>query len=195
MAYTTAADLKTYLGITASTDDTLLTALIARAQKAIDMRCARIFEASGDTTRYFDAVRDTDGYYLYFDEDICAITTITNNLDNGTGGVIVTSSQYVTMPRNTTPYYGVELKSSAGISWDYTSDSQSAISVAGRWAYSTSAPADIVMACTRWAAYMYRQKDAQIFDVTAIPEAGIIQVPQGVPRDVDQMLMPYVKRV
>jgi len=32
-----------------------------------------------------------------------------------------------------------------------------------------------------------------VFDTTAIPSAGIIQVPQGIPADVRMLLDPYVK--
>lgn len=197
MSYTDLATLKAYLGIptATTTDDTLLTACIARAQAAIDAQCGgRTFEASADSTRYFDVMLDTDGLSLFFDEDLCAITTVTNNLDNGTGGVVVTSSQYTVLPRNETPYFGIKLKSSANIEWEYTSDPESAISVIGKWAYSTSAPNDIVQACIRWAAYLYRQKDA-VVEVTASPDTGGYRIPAGVPEDVRDYLNPYIRRV
>ena len=41
---------------------------------------------------------------------------------------------------------------------------------------------------------MYRQKDASVFDTTAIPDQGVIVSPQGIPRDVRLMLDPYVRR-
>ncbi len=63
----------------------------------------------------------------------------------------------------------------------------------GKWAYSTTPPDDIEHACTRLAAYMYRQKDAQTFDTTAIPDAGVILVPQGIPKDVKMILDHYKK--
>jgi hypothetical protein len=45
------------------------------------------------------------------------------------------------------------------------------------------------------AGYYYRQKDAGVFDTTAIPDMGVIQVPQGIPRDVQLILNPYRKAV
>ena len=36
------------------------------------------------------------------------------------------------------------------------------------------APDDIKQACVRLTAYLYRQRDSQVFDVTAIPDAGVI---------------------
>ncbi len=88
-----------------------------------------------------------------------------------------------------TPYYAIELKS--GYSWEIDPDYE--ISVAGTWGYAATAPDDIVQAAVRWAAYCYRQKDAQVFDTTASPDLGTITVPQGIPRDVAIMLRPYVR--
>jgi len=193
MAYTTAALLKTYLDVSGSGDDTLLTALIARAQSAIDHYCGRTFEAAADTTRKFTVGEDTEGRMLYFDEDICSITTVKTNADDGSGGTTITSTYYITHPRNRTPYYAIEIMSSADYSWEYTSDRTAGITVAGKWAYSASAPDDIVHATIRLAGYFYRQKDAGVFDTTAIPEMGIIQVPQGIPRDVRLLLDHFPK--
>lgn len=188
MAYCTTSDVKQYLGVSSTTDDTLIGDLIPRAQQSIDSYCHRTFEATGDTTRYFDADRDTDGPMLYFDADIAAITTVTNG-----DGTTVASTKYVTEPRNSTPYCAIQLKVSSGLQWEYdsNSDPENAIVVTGRWAWSTSVPDDIVHACIRLTAYFYRQKDAQVFDTTATPELGTITIPQGLPKDVTRLLNPY----
>lgn len=191
MTYAVATDVKTYLGISGTGDDTLITALIARAQKAVDSYTHRMFEASADTTRRFEVGRDAVDRTLLFDEDLAVITSVTNNAD----GVpqTIASTDYVTLPRNKTPYYGIELLASKNVSWKYAADPAGGISVAGKWAYSTTPPDDIKQACIRWAAYMYRQKDAQVFDTIAIPDAGVIQIPAGIPADVKVFLGPYVK--
>jgi uncharacterized phage protein (predicted DNA packaging) len=195
MAYATPALLKQYLGVDGSGDDVLLTSLIARAQSAIDHYTGRTFEASADTTRKFTVGVDTDGRMLYFDEDCAAITTVKTNADDGSGGTTIASTEYVTHPRNRTPYHAIDLLSSSSNSWTYTTDPEAGITVAGKWAYSTTAPDDIVHACIRLAGYYYRQKDAGVFDTTAIPDMGVIQVPQGIPRDVQLILNPYRKAV
>lgn len=196
MAYTTAALVKTYLGITGSTDDTLITALIARAQKAIDTYTQRTFEASADTTRYYTVGKDTDGDVLYFDADICSITSVANNADDGSGGTALTNgTDYFTYPRNTTPYIYIKIASNSTYYWEYTNNPEGGIIVVGKFAYSTSAPDDIVHACTRLASYYFRQKDSQVFDVTAIPDAGVIQTPVGIPADVKKILDLYRKKV
>jgi hypothetical protein len=193
MTYCTVADVKEYLDVQATDDDALLGDLIDRAQKAIDSHTRRTFEDPGaDDTREYTVGIDTDGLNLYFDEDIYSITTVVSDADNASPTTIA-SSDYVTIPRNTTPYYGIKILGSSNETWDYTDDPENGIEITGRWAYSSEAPDDIVQACARWAAYMYRQRDSQVFDVTAIPDAGVIQIPKGIPADVKMLLEPYVR--
>jgi len=45
-SYCLSADLKTYLNITASTDDTLLQLLLDAATNRIDSFCGRVFQAA-----------------------------------------------------------------------------------------------------------------------------------------------------
>jgi uncharacterized phiE125 gp8 family phage protein len=192
MSYCSVADVKNYLGISKPDDDALLADLIAEAQKAIDNYTGRTFEASSDTTRYFDVDVDVDGAILYFDGDLCAVTTCTTNADASGGGTSLTKdTHYIAQPRNITPWYGFKMLSSSDYDWDYTDDAEMGIEIVGRWAYSSSAPDDIKHACKRLAAYYYRQKDAQVFDTTAMPEAGILVIPQGIPADVKIILDRY----
>src|SRR5690606_576362 len=46
MALCTNTQVKDYLGVTGSTDDTLITALIARAQAMMERHCNRVFESA-----------------------------------------------------------------------------------------------------------------------------------------------------
>lgn len=182
---------KSYLGISGTGDDVLLISLLEHASKAVDSYTGRTFQATSDTTRYFDALGEhiIDGRTLLLDDDLCSITTLTNG-----DGTVITSSYYTTAPRNSTPYYAIRLKDNSTYTWTYTTSWESAISIVGKWAYSTTPPDDVVQAALRWAGYLYKQKDAQVFDTTAIPEAGVIQIPAGVPPDVRMLLRPY-KRV
>lgn len=190
MAYCNNTDVKTYLEIEKADDDTLLTSLIARAQAAIDSYCHRTFEAENDTTRNFDALEDVDGDTLYLDEDLCGITTVTNGDSDST---VVTSSQYVTQPRNSTPYYAIKIRSDANVTWEYDDYHEGAISIAGKWAYSETAPADVVQACVRLAAWMYKQRDSAGHDADKVvrSEAGFILTPGSLPKDVMTLLAPY----
>ena len=189
MAYATLAQLRAYLklGAIETADDALLADLLVRAQQAIDTYCARTFEASVDSTRYFDAERDVDGYRLLLDTDLCAITSVVNG-----NGETIASTDYVTEPRNRTPYYAIILKASKGNVWEYDDDPENAIAITGKWAYSITAPADITHACIRLAAFMYRQKDSQSdVDRPLITGDGVTILPSALPRDVQQLLLPY----
>lgn len=188
--YVTIQQLKPYLGITGTGDDELLDRLIFAAQRYIETDRGYSFMVISDTTRYFTVGVDTDGPTLNFDMWCAAITTVTNNAD-GASPETITSTYYTTRPRNIGPYHAITIKSSSNYSWTYTSDREAGISVAAKWGWSTTPPNDIKQACTRLAAYYYRQKDAGVFDTTAIPDAGVIQVPQGIPRDVRLILDQY----
>lgn len=186
--YCTTEQVKAYLGNSTTDDDALLDALIPRAQAGLDRHWHRTFEATSDTTRYFDAARDTDGLLLYLDEDLASITTITNG-----DGTTITSAQYTTEPRNFTPYHAIRLLSSTGLIWEYDSnnDSEDAIAITGRWAWSVTADSDIEHLCIRYVGWLYRQKDSQVYDITATPELGVITIPQGVPKDLRLAIDSY----
>ncbi len=195
MAYITLAELKEYLQITAATEDHVLEDVIEDAQQQIDSYTGRVFEAAADSTRRFAVGKDTHGDELLLDEDLCAITTIVTNADGGTGAVTLSASDYYAYPLNRTPYYKIKLAESSTRSWDYTNNPEAGITVTGKWAYSTTAPNDIRRACRRLAAYHYKNRDAQVFDTTALPEQGLIVVPKGLPADVVQILEPYRRLV
>jgi hypothetical protein len=194
MAYTTESAIRSYLGITTTGDAGLITTLIGRAQAAIDTYTQRTFEAgsTSGTVRNFTVGEDTYGRVLVLDEDLSRIDNVVTDAD-GTPTTIG-STEYITVPRNIKPYSEIKLLSSTTKSWTYTSNAENGIQVTGEWSYSTSPPADIVHACVRLTSFYFRQKDSQVFDVTAIPDAGVITVPQGMPADVKLMLDPY-KRV
>lgn len=183
MAYATVAELKIYLDIAGSGDDTLLSDLLDAATAQIDRQTNRTFTAAS-STRYYD-LDAVEGQDLLLDEDLISITTLTNG-----DGTSLAATTYWLIPRNTgPPYHMIRLKSD--YSWSFDSDGE--VSVLGSWGYAASVPGDIAQACKRLAAYYYRQKDAQVFDVTAIPEMGMIQVPSGIPADVRVLLGPYKK--
>jgi len=190
MAYTTGALVKNYRGITGTGDDILLDSCAARAQAIIDAYTGRTFEASTNTTRTFDAIRDVHRRTLRFDVDCASIDTVTNG-----DTAVIAAANYVTSPRNAAPYYAITLLASKGLYWTYSTDPENAISVSAKWAYSTTAPAVIVQATLRLAAYLYSQRDTNIFETTASPELGIITVPQALPRDVLAELAFYRRRM
>jgi hypothetical protein len=196
MAYATLESLKTYRGIAAATvtDDDLLRDLLERASRAIDMYTARTF-VGVTATRYYERGSLSDsGFILRLDKDLISVTTLTNGDSAGTA--IPNTEYWLTDAEGGRnygpPYQAIRLKIDSTYSWEFDTDYW--VSVAGVWGYSLEPPDDITHWTIRLAAYYYAQKDAQVFDVTAVPEAGILQIPQGIPRDVKVGLGPYMRQ-
>jgi hypothetical protein len=196
MAYTTTALVKAYLGISGNGDDTLIGNLIARAQAVIDASTNRTFEADTNTTRYFAVGVDTDGRYLYLDEDLCSINTVTTNADNASPDTLTQNTDYIVIPRNETPYHTLKILGSSVYTWTYSDDPEMGVEISGKWAYSTTAPDDIVHACTRLTAFLYRQKEsnADIDRAITTADGGMI-LPTRLPADIKQILSRYTKIV
>ena len=260
-SYCSLADLKSYLNVTASTDDVLLQLMLDAATNRIDAKCGRVFQAASDTTRRYDPSCDILLGELWLDADLSYITSVIN----GDAGDITASVYH--NPRNVTPYYSIGRKTSSTFSWTHTTDAQDAIAITGRWAYMERAeitalsratnvvtatvnaprlsvgasvfvlgvadtsfngvfavtantgasitwaqtaandtdtagvilytPTDIVTACRRLAAWMYRQKDTQQGDADRpiLAGDGSVIMPTTLPLDVEKMLQPYTRRL
>ena len=189
MGFVTSTAFKQYRGITNTSNDALIVLLLDRAQAQAESYCDRTFVApTTASTHYFDAVRDTsdDRRTLYLDDDLATIVTVVNG-----DGETVATTHYTPEPRHETPYRSLRLTQNADSLWTYDSQPEDAIEVSGRWGYATAAPADVQHAVIRLAAYIYAQKDVSTFDVVAEPSMGLISVPQGLPRDVKELLEPY----
>ncbi len=190
MAYASPDALKQWLGIASTTtaDDALLGNLLERVSARIDRHCGRRFSAVTDT-RYYEeeAVR---GDVLWVGEDLLTVTPLTNGDDSAT---VIPSTEYWLVDRNEgPPYWGIRLYADSNYAWEVDTDKW--ITVLGTWGYAADPPADIVQACIEWAAYAYRQKDST-GDVVVVPEAGMITVPEGMPKTVKLALEPYVRIV
>jgi hypothetical protein len=192
MAYTTTALVKTYLGISTSTDDTLIGTLIVRAQAMVDSYTGRTFEASANSTNYFNAKSDVYGRTLYFSEGLEAATIST--VTNGDSTTLTANTDYVTVPANKTPYYGLTVLESSSKLWTSTSagDNERAISISAKWAYSTSAPDDIAAATIRLTAFLYRQRESNAdLDRAVSVGDGMVLLPGRLPADIAAILEPY----
>lgn len=197
MAYLTTSEVAAYLGRASfkADDTTLLQDVILPAvQDLVDRFCHRTFEAAADSARAFDAVDDTDEARraLFLDTDLCAITSVVNG-----DGETIPSSAYTTRPVSAIPYHALVLKASAGYAWTYTDDPEGAITITGRWAYSTTPPEAVKIACLRFAKHLYRQRDNDATgesDQPRMSESGVWIMPTKIPADVKAYLTPLVKR-
>lgn len=179
-----------------SDDETRWSNLIGRATGIIETITGRNFEATATTgtsdapvTRYFDASSDVMGSFLFFDKDICEITTVSNGDSDST---TVTTDQYVTEPRNDAPYYAIKLRGSSGVYWTYDDDEENAIAIAGIWAYSKTPPNDIKHACLRLTKWLEDQRKTDIdLDRPVLAGEGSVILPQRLPADIVSILQNY----
>ena len=197
MAYTNATDLKTYMDISGSTDDALLTVLISAAQKQIETLTGRVFEAAADTTRRFTPLGPNydgnlwlDGITLGLDTDLYSLTSITN----GDGSNIPTNAVSL-LPLNGIPYSAIRIKLNTQYVWTYTGSPDGAVQITGRWAYSLTPPADVVQLTKETAARMYKRRNGTENRITdAISADGVFLPAFKLPDDIAKLLTPYIRR-
>jgi hypothetical protein len=197
MAYITVAQFKTNLGITDSTDDAIIQVWINCAQKTIDSYTGRTFEAAADSTKKFTPLREDWGGTLWWDGvtlglqlDLCQLTSITN----GDGNLIPTTA-VVLLPQNMSVKTAIKIKSNTQYVWTYTGSPDESISIVGRWAYSITAPDDIVGTCYELAKYLYQNRESNPSSSQQIISAdGVALAPNEIPRTIISLMSPYVRR-
>lgn len=189
--YITLSEVKTYLSIGGSGDDSLLTTLIGRASRLIEDHCGRWFYADTQT-RYYDAVGPhIVSNLLLLDEDLLTITTLTNG-----DGTVISTDDVILRPRNDPPYFGIALRASSNVRWTYVGDLEGAISVAGTWGYAATAPAAVAQATLRLTAHLYRQRDTGADwprGGVGVTERGVAVAQPDLPWDITRLLLPYIR--
>jgi hypothetical protein len=191
MAYATVAQLKAYLDIDSSGDDALLALILDDAHAMIDRMTHRTFEATADTTRLFDYPSPYSQLLLFPPRVTLAQAPTT--IINGDGATIA-ASDYVMEPRayGGGPFFGIRLKSDA--TWTFDDDPEAAISITGRWAWSVTPPDDIRRATIRLAMWIYRQRGNNAdAERPLIAEGGVVALPAALPKDVIDVLEPYMR--
>jgi len=179
MAYATVEAIKSYLDISSAEHDAVLETLLDAATAFIERYTGKRFRAVSDTHYFGPEAVDLATSTLILDDWAVAITQVING-----NGEEIPEAGWVPVPRRP-PHFGVR-------TWyPYRWDLSGHIAVTAKWGWSETPPDDIVHATVRLAAYFYRQRDAQIFDVTAFPDAGAITIPKGVPADVREILNNY----
>ncbi len=187
--YTTLSAVKSYLRIGGTADDVLLAALVTRASRLIDGYCHRWFAAETQTRTYDAVGPHLTGRLLLLDADLLTVTTIING-----DGSPISLSEVILRPHNWPPYFGIALKATSPVAWTYTGSPEDAISITGTWGYSAVPPEPVVQAAVRLTAWLYRQRDTGAepgqIEVT---ERGVPVAPARLPRDVYELLGPYVR--
>jgi hypothetical protein len=92
----------------------------------------------------------------------------------------------------------VYLKPSSNLVWSFDSNSESlgSITIAGTWGYSSTAPDDIKQACIMLASAEYRKRFGEnSSSIATVTGAGVVITPQGMPKDVADILEKYKKLI
>ncbi len=168
MAYATVEQFRQYLDISAQEDDALLSRLLDAATSYIDNYTGRHFTSTTGSRTYRFAMCEL----LPLDDDILSVTSASDG-----SGSVSTSILWYTPP--------ARMIVRMDRNWDI---SNGVVTITGTWGYSATPPDVIIQACLRIAAWMYRQKDAQVFDVTGQTGYSQVSVGKGVPPDVLDIL-------
>lgn len=204
MAYATLQDIKEYLGITTTKDDTLLTRLLANAQRRVEQYCQKVFEVPTEVvdelTVYVASTKTFNANCPYIDKNYKHNFIVPYDL-LGISAVSVDSTDVLA---NCVPYYTeqdsviykIVLDEDSTKVWaDYTTSKLNSISITGYWAYSYTAPYDIAQATIELTAYHYQVKDRQVGgDAVSLPNGTTVKIVHGMPINVLEILNRY-KRI
>lgn len=194
--YTTAALIKARAGVTGSGDDTMLATIATAVSRAIDAYCGRTIYTSSATARTYDTNGpEVVGGTLWLDRDLASITSVAVD-----GTSWSASTDYVALPRNSTPYDRLRVRTNTTKAWsDLASgnEPEDSIVVTGLWCMVPDTDDDrykvVAEAATQWGMHIYRLKDTGAQDVVAVTDGGLMSVPRGMPMTVKMMLDPFRK--
>lgn len=199
--YATLNEIKAYLSISDSTDDTLLEDLIESASRSIDRianrrfyldanASARLYRAYSDIFVYTDDIGTTTGLVVAVDEN-----------GNGTYSKQLTlNTDYIldplTAPSLNRPYTQLTMVSNTEMWPIFPGLTQNGlrpgVQVTAKWGW-PSVPSDINMACLILSADLYKRKDAP-GGILGLGDLGVVRMsPLG--RDVTAMVRAYKKEV
>lgn len=196
--YTTTAAVKRQLeigqgGVPNDYDDDLLAVYVTEASQLIATECRRSFSETVGTLFYDSGWPVTENNILYFDQDWLGVDAISNG-ENGT----LNANDYRLLPLHLSgAKYALQLLPSSNAAWTVGNNgyAQNAICVIGTTGYCLSAnrPADITLAATKLAAWLYQNRNN---DGSGVQFAdGSVSIPASAPTFVLRTIQKYVRRV
>jgi hypothetical protein len=186
MIYATIGELKTRIGITDTTDDTVLSAVLEAVSRQIDNYCNRAFgKTIAGTARYYTPLA-TDEVPI---DDCVALTEVATDADGDrTYETTWAATDYDLLPEN------------AGTSTPYTTLATSprgtyrlpiirkGLKLTGTWGW-PEVPPPVHEACLIQASRIFKRKDTP-FGISGSPEMGQMRIGRLDP-DVKEFLDPY----
>jgi len=197
--YATLAEIKAYLSISDTTDDTLLEKLVESSSRSIDKianrrfyadtsATTRLYRAYSDIFVYTDDISGTSGLVVKVDEDGNGTysKTVTLNtdfiMDPLTASALGRPFTQLTMVSNTETWPIFPGLTQNGL--------RPGVQVTAKFGW-PSVPSDVNVACLILTADLYKRKDAP-GGVLGLGDLGVIRM-SPVGRDVSQMVRAYQK--
>lgn len=196
--YVTAAQLKTRLGISDSTDDTAITSAVNAASRWIDIFCnRRVFGFNVATAATARVYRPSTLYRTLVD-DISATTSLVVKVDQGQDGTYETTwtndTHFLLEPLdavvatgNSRPYTSITTIESNSFPRHYRRPS---VQVTALWGW-PAVPALVTEACYQLGEETFKLKDAP-FGVAGVNDFGVLRIGNQTMNRVQAMLQDYV---
>lgn len=194
--YATLTEVKLFLGITDSVDDTLLEGMVESASRSIDRMANRRFYL--DTNASARLYRANDALQLFVD-DIGSATGLAVAVDSDGNGsydtALTLNTDYIldpiTAPSLNRPWNVVTIVS-ASAAFPAPLNYRPGVQVTAKWGW-PSIPDDINQACMILTADLYKRKDAP-GGIIGLGDLGAIRM-SPVGRDITQMVRAYRREV
>jgi len=187
MAYPVLADLKTWMNVPDTTQDTPLTSALNASIALFEKTTRRTF-VSASAARTFLA-RDPwvkrKGQQLNFFAECTSITTVVNG-----DGTTITAGQYWALP-DPAPFEYIELLPSAGLYFTGVNTTSARISVTALWGYSVDVPNDVRLAMLELARGLYESSKQGQGGQVVQTSMALSVIPAGMPAMVELIAEKY----
>jgi len=178
MAYVTLANYKTWVGITGSGDDTLLTDLITKAAAIIELLTNEVFEIAEASDQTFTRIKGAVEHSRFENKKLYFYGWLAAEAESITDDPTV-----LYLPEDGPPYFGCYLTDGA---WAYPT-----VTINGKWGYSETPPEPIKWCTYKITKWLYDSKDPSMGDNVVITPDGQVLLPDSFPGDVMAVLSKY----
>ncbi len=187
---TNAANVKEYLGLSGSDDDTFIGNLIDRASEGIENYCRRKF-TSTQHTEYYDGRGEPR--LVLNQRPIISVTSVHDDLDRAFGGgALIDSSDYITRDDEGVIEYLSSASTFPGTGACFY-DGQLNVKVVYTAGYATI-PTDVEQACIMLCALLYTRGKQQADGITSESHGGAYSVTyagMAMTGEIKELLAPY----
>lgn len=174
---------------TNTADDDILADKVTEASQLFETETDFTFSATPGATLTYDLIQpDVFGRKLFFGTPFLGVDRIING-----DGTVFTTADYFLLPNNGTPKYGAILNTMQAVFWQLSNANgyKQAIQVQGTTGFCETGdqPADVTMAVTKLAAFLYQIRDNS-GEVVKFAD-GTMAIPAGVPDVVIRTIQSY----